>query len=611
MFYREVNMNKNYLLRNAIRAAMATSVLVSQFSLAQTTAGSGSDGIEEIVVTGSFIRNGAFSQNSAVDTISQTDLAESGAPSIGEYIKDLPYVSNTDVVGNPFGGTGGLGASFNLRGLGENSTLTMVDGMRLLQPIVGRNLPGIAIDRMELVLDGGSALYGSDAVAGVVNIIPVKEFDGFTTRLYYQGAEQGGTEDINASFMWGKTFDNGISYVGAFEVKHKTELMMYERPREMQYSATTAPSGNPGSFTEVIGADPGINIRGGHNGTNQYDKVLTDPSCETFNEGYPSQGTGGNAIPSGHQLPGGQCSWQWTLHHSYMPERDDYNLYQSLSIEANDWLKVSGDLRLNYTARPNRQLAVRSYGTNDRAVALIRADHPANPYGVDVSPYSWHVFADAFTVRPSVLDSHNNRHNDVREWLNAGKVKAEYDIVGSWSGVTTYGVQEQGSMYDYYTIPTEKLQLALNGQGGPGGNEYFNPFGSADPRSPFFEQGVTSNTQEMTEWLWYLNSGYRNLKNTLEVFETVASGEVYQTPFGPVSMAVGYQYRETVQSTFAEPSVGLIPGFDYLRTPMGAQPPKDERYNSEVHAQFLEIQAPLWENVDAQFAMKYLIPSAW
>jgi len=594
-------MHRLYSVRNSIKAALTASCLIPQFTLAQTT-DNGSNDIEEVVVTGSFIRNSAFAENSPVDNISGADLFESGTPNIGEFIRDLTYTQNTDVVGNPFGGTGGTGAAFNLRGLGENSTLTMVDGMRLLEPVLVRNLPQIAIDRMELVLDGGSALYGSDAVAGVVNIIPIKEFNGFRSQVFYQVPEQGGFEEMNASFLWGASLDRGIEYVGALEIKRKTELMMYERPREMQVSATTAPSGNPGSFVEVVGADPGINIRGNHNGTLQVDNVLTDPSCETFNEGYPSQGTGPNAIPSGHQLPGGQCSWQWTLHHSYMPERDDYNLYQSLSIDAN-WLRLSGDLRLNYMARPQRQLAIRSYGTNDRSVALIRADHPANPYGVDVSPYSWHVFADAFSVRPSVLDDNNNRHNDARNWLYAAKVKAEYDIAGSWTGVTTYGQQEEGYMYDYYTVPTEKLQLALNGMGGPNGNEWFNPFGSADPRSPYYDES-TANSRELTEWLWYQNSGFRPLRDTLEVFETVGSGDLYELPFGQIQMAIGYQWREKIQRTFEEPSVARIPGFDYVRTPMDSELPTDQIYNSEVHATFLEIQTPLWENVDAQFAVR-------
>ena len=159
-------------------------------------------------------------------------------------------------------------------------------------------------------------------------------------------------------------------------------------------------------------------------------------------------------------------------------------------------------------------------------------------------------------------------------------------------------------MYDYYTVPTEKLQLALAGQGGPNGDEYFNPFGSADPRSPYFDEATTANSRELTEWLWYLNSGYRPIKNTLEIFETIATGDVYELPFGMMQMAVGYQWREKVENRYPEPSVAQIPGFDYVRTPMNSQLPINETYNSEVHATFLEIQAPLWENVDAQLAVR-------
>ena len=600
-------MQKIYSLSNAVRLSLATSFFFSQTAIAQQ-GGTDADDIEEVVVTGSFIRNSAFTQDSPVDTVTQAELQESGAPNISEFIRNLTYTQDTDTVSNLLapGGQQGEGARFNLRGVGANSTLTLIGGMRLLNNTLARNIPEIAIDRLEVVLDGGSALYGSDAVAGVVNIIPVTEFEGFKARSYYRTTEAGGTEDLNTSFIWGLDFDT-VSYVGAFEHRKRTPLMYYERPREMQVSSTTAPSGNPGSFVEVTNADAGINYYGNHGGDLVLDDILTDPSCETFNDGYPSQGTGPNAMPSGHELPSGQCSWQWTLHHPYLSEQQDYNFYNSLTINANDWLVLGAELRLNYNTRDGRSLAIRSYGTNDRSVALIRADHPANPYGVDVVPYSWHVFADAFTHRPSYLDEDNNRTLDQRESLNTAKVDAEYQLTftDTWAGVTSFSKQAFYSMYDHESISTLRLQQALNGMGGPNGDEYFNPFGSADPRSPFFQEGVTDNSRELTEWLWYENSGFRSQETALQVFETIFSGDLFNIPFGTVQSAIGFQWRENETFIYAEPHMASQAGFDYVRQPMGAPPPEDEYYKSEVHAYFLEVQAPLWTNVDAQFAVRH------
>lgn len=220
--------------------------------------------IEEVVVTGSFIRNSAFAQNSPVDTVTQADLFESGTPSMSNYIRDMPYTQNTDVVSNVLasqdGGQDSVGASFNLRGLGENSTLTLVDGIRTIAASVSTSVPEIAIERLEVVLDGGSALYGSDAVAGVVNIIATKDFEGFRTRTFYQRTEDGAMEDMNLSAMWGKSFDNNISYVGAFEARTKTPLMQYERQREWMMDDGSSVSGNPGTWRRNVGADPSINL---------------------------------------------------------------------------------------------------------------------------------------------------------------------------------------------------------------------------------------------------------------------------------------------------------------------------------------------------------------
>src|SRR5690606_32955069 len=142
------------------------------------------------------------------------------------------------------------------------------------------------------------------------------------------------------------------------------------------------------------------------------------------------------------------------------------------------WLRLSATLFNNYHARDGEVLPVSSNGGNDRDVALIRANHPANPYVFDVVPWSCHVFAQSWTHRTSILSDSGNRHTNDRESLNRAVFNAEYDIGTSWNGYTSYSQQASKDMSDLNYIHTGKLQLALAGLGGPNGNEYFNPFGS-------------------------------------------------------------------------------------------------------------------------------------
>ena len=217
-------LSKRGYLRCLIHACIATPLLVPALVQAQDD----SEDIEEVVVTGSYIRNSAFAEDANVSTVTQAELYESGSPSMATYIRDLTFTQNTDVVANVLASQDGaqdsVGASFNLRGLGENSTLQLVDGVRMIDPAVNTSIPDIAVERLEIVLDGGSALYGSDAVAGVVNLIPIKEFDGFRARTYYQVDGDNSMEDMKASFIWGKSFGNGIDYVGAADYTTATPV---------------------------------------------------------------------------------------------------------------------------------------------------------------------------------------------------------------------------------------------------------------------------------------------------------------------------------------------------------------------------------------------------
>ena len=122
-------------LRQLVHACLASPLMLPLMVNAQEA---DTPEVEEVVVTGSYIRNSAFSQNSPVDTVTQVDLFESGAPSMSNYIRDMTYTQNTDVVANVLSSQDGtqdaVGASFNPRGLGENSTLTLIDGTRSLSP---------------------------------------------------------------------------------------------------------------------------------------------------------------------------------------------------------------------------------------------------------------------------------------------------------------------------------------------------------------------------------------------------------------------------------------------------------------------------------------------
>lgn len=603
-----LHITKRGKLRYLIHACLATSLALPLVAQAQEDAE-----VEEVVVTGSYIRNSKFAQNSPVDTVSQVDLFESGAPSMSNYIKDLTYTQNTDVVANVLatqdGAQDATGASFNLRGLGENSTLSLVDGVRTISAAISSTLPEIAIDRLEMVLDGGSALYGSDAVAGVVNIIPMKDFEGFRARAYYQTTEERGFEEMTASALWGKGFDNGIHYVGAFEVNNKTPLMQYERPREWEKAYGTSTSGNPGAFREVRNANPGINLYQKHGGTIVGGNLI-DPSCGTFNEGYPGHGQGAFSTPSGVPqksattgLPTGLCLFDYTHQFAYVNEEKGYNLYNTLTWEATDWLRFNATLNNSYRLTNGRTTSTTAVTGNNQNVLIVRADHPNNPYGVDVVPYAWRPFTDTYSVKPSHLEgSTGAREYMIHTSLNRLKLGAEYDLTDTWSGYSYYSKQEQKAMNDSYSTHLGRLQLALGGKGGDSGDQYWNPFGSSDPRSPYYVEGVTNNSVELTEWLTYIDPNFTTGRDYLDIFETVLTGEVFTLPAGAVQTAFGYQWRDVTDDNFANPFD--VAGWDY-NTVVGAAAPADDHYVSEVRAAFLEFEIPILETLQAQLAVRH------
>lgn len=556
--------------------------------------------MEEIVVTGSFIRNSKFAQNNPVETVTQADLMESGMPNIGTYIRDLPYTQNTNVVANVNAGNSGtqssVGTTFNLRGLGENSTLTLMDGTRSVDQGINTLVPDIAIERLEVVLDGGSALYGSDAVAGVVNLVPIKRFDGFRTRVYYQQDQENTYDDARIGALFGKTFDNGISWVIAGDFAHTSPLMTYERPRTLRSDYGWATSGNPGVWRELEGATP--NVGGVHGGT-LVAPNLVDPSCGTFNEVTDLGARMNN--PSGIPQPGGNCFFTYSAQWPLVEGKEFWNIYSNLSYDLND--RVTLEAQIAHAAREsdNHNTLTYQLNANNRQALVVPADHPNNPFGVDVGPQLWRPFAAAGT-RPSYADPETGARKQVyTDDIRRYKVGASFELPRNWAGNTYVSYQTFEQFDEDKMINLPRLQAALIGQGGPSGDEWLNPFGSADPRSPFFVAGETENSQALVDWL-APEVNFTDLERDLTVYEANFTGPLFDLPAGRISMATGYQYRNIEETDFANP---LSASGDDYNTSIIDTPPRDIAYGSAVHAVYVEFEVPILQTLDAQIAVRY------
>jgi len=175
--------------------------------------------LEAIAVTGTHIRG--VSPASPVITVDREDIDNSGYTAAGDVIRSLPQ--NYNGGNNPQVNTGSQptsnvsvtgGSSPNLRGIGPASTLTLINGHRLAQDnLAGAGdisfIPIDAIQRVEVIADGASAAYGSDAVAGVVNFILRKNYDGAQANLSYGSATDGGGTEKRESLLLGKTWQGG------------------------------------------------------------------------------------------------------------------------------------------------------------------------------------------------------------------------------------------------------------------------------------------------------------------------------------------------------------------------------------------------------------------
>lgn len=576
----------SHLKQSLLYSSIVLATTMPTLTYAQNDSRSTTDTeVEEVVVTGTYIRNSAFAGASPVDTIDQEALLATGSVSAGQFMRDLVYTDNVDAVSNVLGGPGGgqdgSTSGFNLRGLGSSSTLTLFDGRRTVNSdAVGSLVPDIALSRMEIVLDGGSALYGSDAVAGVVNILPTKSYDGVRARTTYGRDQAGGFEEYSAGVLFGKEVDN-FNFVGALQYKKNTPLMRYERPKYLRSDNDIFTDGPPGTFRSLTSAAP-----------------LVDPSCGTFGNDQNDKGQYDN-FPSGILLnSGARCAiffGQWI---QYNRPSDQYSAYVNVTHQTTDWLELEYQGVFDNLTSTFVTEAASPMNSSRAASMVIPATHPANPFGQAVIPVAFRTFnGRSLAPQPSYV-KHGSQWDDTNLLTDRHALSARYELGHDWSGQTSYSYQTRRSRYTSYEEYASRIQAAFQGRGGPSGNEYFNPFMSSDPRSPFFKAGVTENSQQLVDWL--SEEATTESKTRFQVFDTFVTGPIAQLPSGALQMAFGGHIRD--EKFINNPVKARTIGEDFnaparLQTQTTAE--------STVRAVFLELEAPILDNLSVQAAARY------
>lgn len=210
--------DRKRLLASTVLAGLAAVSFSSAAFAQETSSGSPETEVEGLIITGSRIPHPNVEQPTPIATIDQASIRNSGTLSLGDVLAQLPALSSNGTVrANSDSGANLGGLSYpDLRDLGTSRTLTLVNGKRHVAGDAGdtavdlNTIPTALVERVEVITGGASAIYGSDAVTGVVNIILKDDFEGFTFQAQAGSPTNGAYgENYSASFTGGKNFADG------------------------------------------------------------------------------------------------------------------------------------------------------------------------------------------------------------------------------------------------------------------------------------------------------------------------------------------------------------------------------------------------------------------
>lgn len=246
------------------KIAVAVTLAMSAMSaFAQTSEAPVAESMQKVEVTGSRIKRAAAEGALPVTVVTRAQLEDSGAVTIAEFIRTSTF-STTGQFRPQSGSSAQSWSGANLRGLGSSRTLVLVDGRRVAKaPNVGdaadmNSIPMAAVERIEILTDGASAIYGSEAIGGVINIILRKDFDGVYVSVGKTNPDVKGGDRDEASALFGLNSEKGRFIAG---VSHTSRDIIFTR--DYPWGTDKGASSYSNSFYTALDDGAGGLVRGG------------------------------------------------------------------------------------------------------------------------------------------------------------------------------------------------------------------------------------------------------------------------------------------------------------------------------------------------------------
>lgn len=499
---------------------------------------------EEVVVTGSRIRQNPLEAANPVQILSSEDIEQSGQVSVADFLQRLPIAgsainrtnNSSGNLGFPPDGSGiGAGASqIDLRYLTSKRVLVLVDGKRWVRGSSASGVSGAVdlntipvgvIKSIEVLQDGASVIYGSDAIAGVVNIKTRDDYEGIRGSAYYGLFDEGDGKTQEYDVSWGAEGERSrilvdVSYTkqGSVEAADR-ELTAFAIP----FANLGASSGTPQGRLVFTNGWGSITLNDGVTGVPNFD---------------PNDPTGPNSDYHGFTI---DDRFNYSPFNLIMTPNERVNVFAKTEYDVTDTITLRTTAAYNNRRSVSQAAPEPLFFGPDAGAGfwmdnmVISANNPFNPFGVDIDSSNF-----SFGGRRPIEAGQRIFRQNVDTWyvsstldgdVNVGDKVWFWDINATWS-------QSQANQQKTGAFNARKLQDAL---GDPAacaaipGCTPFNIFGGQG-------DGSGTITQAMLDYVTFVQKDESRQK--LINYSANIGGDVFDLPAGPLGVAMGWEYRE-------------------------------------------------------------------